>query len=70
MLNHVGKAGINVGILGPVYTMGQEVVLGHFESDDDWLINSFRDHFGLHQRKNGKVAMEVEVSNRHILRPN
>ena len=28
----------------------------------DWLLNSYKDHFGLHQgKKNVKVTMEFEV---------
>ena len=33
----------------------------------DWLLNSFWDHFGLHQGNNTRVTMKV--SKRHILRP-
>ena len=40
--------------------MDQEVFPGRCKSVD-WLLNSSRDHFGLHQGKNGKVTMEVEV---------
>ena len=49
--------------------MDQEVVPGCCKSVD-WLLNSFRDHFGLHHGKHGKVTMKVEVPKRHILRPN
>jgi hypothetical protein len=35
----------------------------------DWLLNSYKDHFGLHQGKNVRVTMEFEVSKRRILRP-
>ena len=35
----------------------------------DWLLNSSLDHFGLHQGKNDRVTMEVEVPKRIILRP-
>jgi hypothetical protein len=34
----------------------------------DWLLNSSRDHFGLHQQKNVIVTMEFEVPKRHVLR--
>jgi hypothetical protein len=27
----------------------------------DWLLKLFRDNFGLHQEKNGRGTMEVEV---------
>jgi hypothetical protein len=36
----------------------------------DWLLNSSQDHCGLHQGKNGRVTMEVEVPKWHILSPN
>ena len=49
--------------------MDQEVVLGRCKSDN-WLLNSSLDHFGLHQEKNGRVVMKVEVLKRCILRPN
>jgi hypothetical protein len=32
----------------------------------DWLLNSSRDHFGVHQGKNIKVTMEFEVPKTHI----
>jgi hypothetical protein len=48
--------------------MDQEVVFGQCKSID-WLLNSPKDHFGLHQGKNGRVTMKVEVLRRHILRP-
>ena len=51
---------LRLWILGPVYTMDQDVVLGHCKSVD-WLLNSSRDHFGFHQGENGRVTMEVEV---------
>ena len=35
----------------------------------DWLLNSFQDHFSLHQGKYVKVTMEFEVSKRHVLMP-
>ena len=35
----------------------------------DWLLNSSRDHSGLHQGWNVRVIMEFEVPKRHILRP-
>jgi hypothetical protein len=51
--------------LGLVYTMDQEVVLGRCKSVH-WLLISSQDHFGLHQGKNGKVTMKVEVPTRYI----
>ena len=50
--------------LGPVCNMDQEVVTVHCKSVD-WLLNSFQNHIGLHQGKNGRVPMEVEVLKRH-----
>ena len=50
--------GVWVG--GPVYTMDHEVVPGQ-SKNIDWLLISFRDNFGLHQRKNGRGTLEVEV---------
>ena len=35
----------------------------------DWLLNSSHDHFGLHPKKNVKVAMGFEVPKRRMLRP-
>ena len=35
----------------------------------DWLLNSSRDDFSLHQGKNVRVTMEFGVPQRHILRP-
>jgi hypothetical protein len=35
----------------------------------DWLLNSFRDHFGLRQGKIVKVIVEFKVPKRHCLRP-
>jgi hypothetical protein len=35
----------------------------------DWLLNSYREHFGLHQGENVKVTMEFEVPKIHISRP-
>ena len=34
----------------------------------DWLLNSSRDHVGLHQGKNVKVTMKFEALERHISR--
>ena len=34
----------------------------------DRLLNSYRDHFGLHQGKNIIVTLKFEVSKRHIVR--
>ena len=55
-------------LLGGVYTMDREVVLRPCKICD-WLLNSSRDHFGLHQGENVIVTMEFEVPKRHILRP-
>ena len=52
--------------LGLVYTMDQEVIPGRCKSID-WLLNSSWDLFGLHQGKNGRVTMEVEVPERNNL---
>ena len=35
----------------------------------DWLLNSTRDHFGLHQGKHVRVTMDFGVRRRHIVRP-
>ena len=35
----------------------------------DWMLNSSRDHFRLHQGKNVKVTMEFKVPKKHILGP-
>ena len=48
--------------------MDHEVVLGPCKIRD-WLLNSSHDHFGLHQGKMVRVAMEFEVPKRHILKP-
>ena len=48
--------------------MDHEVVPGSCKSID-WLLNSSQDHFGLHQEKNVRVIMEVEVPKGYILRP-
>jgi hypothetical protein len=34
----------------------------------DWLLNSYWDHFGLHQGKYVRATMKFEVSILHILR--
>ena len=47
--------------------MDQEVVREHCKRVD-WVLS--RDHFGLHQGKNGRVIMEVKVPKIHISRPN
>ena len=57
------------GSLGMVYTMDHEVVPGHCKSVD-WLLNSSQDHFSVHQGKNGRVIMKVEVPKVHISRHN
>jgi hypothetical protein len=46
---------------GPVYTMDHEVGLGLCKAVGS-LLKLSRDNFGLHQEKNGRGAMEVEVS--------
>ena len=51
-----------------VYTMDHEVVPWPCKICD-WLLNSSWDHFGLHQGRNVRVTMEVEVLKRHNLRP-
>ena len=43
-------------LLGVVYTMHHEVVLRPYNICD-WLLNSSRDHFGLHQDKVVKATM-------------
>ena len=48
--------------------MDHEVVQGLCKLYD-WLLNSSRDHFGLHQRENSRVTMEVEVPDKHVIRP-
>jgi hypothetical protein len=35
----------------------------------DWLLNSFRDDYDLHQGKNVRVTMKFEAPKRHTLRP-
>ena len=35
----------------------------------DWLLNSSRYHFSLHQGKDVKLAIELKAPKRHILRP-
>ena len=55
---------------GSVYAMDHEVVPGHCNKSVDWLLNSSRDHFGLHQGEHGRVTMEVEVTKMHISRDN
>ena len=35
----------------------------------DWLLNSYEDHFILHQEKNVRATMEFKVPKRHMLRP-
>ena len=53
---------------GVVYTMDHEVVSRPCNICD-WLLNSSRDYYGLHQdKKNVKVFMERKVSQRHVLR--
>ena len=54
--------------VGGVYTMDHEVVPRPCKICD-WLLNSFWDHFGLHQGNFIKVTMEFKVSKRHILKP-
>ena len=45
---------------GAIYTMDHEVGPGLYKATD-WLLKLSRDNFGLHQEKNGKGIMEVEV---------
>ena len=45
-----------------------KVVLGLCKSVD-WLLNSSRDRYGLHQGKSVRVTMEDEIPKRRILRP-
>ena len=47
--------------------MDQEVVPGRCKSVD-WMLNSSRDYFILHQGKNDRVTMEVEVPKLRIRR--
>ena len=54
-------------LLGVVYTMDHKVVPRPCNICE-WLLNSFRDHFGLH-RGNVRVTMEFHVPKRHVLRP-
>ena len=54
--------------LGVIYAMDHEVFPGPCKNVD-WLLNSFQNHFSLHQRKSVRVIMEVEVPKRHILMP-
>jgi hypothetical protein len=51
-----------------VYTMDNEVVPRPCKIYD-WLLNSSRDHFSLHQGKNFRVTIKFEVPIIHILRP-
>ena len=55
-------------IEGIVYTMEREVAPRPCKIHD-WLLNSSRDHLGLHQGQNVKVIMEFEVPKRHIRGP-
>ena len=55
-------------VSGVVYTMHHEVVPRPCEIYD-WLLDSSRDHFGLHQGKIVIMAMELEVIKIRILRP-
>jgi hypothetical protein len=58
----------HIGDLGVVYIMDHEVVPRPCKICD-WLLNSSEDHFILHQGKNVKAVMELEVPKRHMLRP-
>ena len=51
-----------------VYTMDPKVV-PRLCKICDWLLNSSRDHFSLHQWKNVKVTMAFKVPKRHVVRP-
>jgi hypothetical protein len=56
-------------ILGVVYTVDHEVIPRPYKICD-WLLNSSKDHFGVHQgKKNLRLTMEFKVPKRHILRP-
>ena len=46
--------------LGAVYTMDHEVGPWLYKAVD-WLLKLSRDNFGLHQEKNSRGTMEVEV---------
>ena len=54
-------------LLGDVYTMDHEVVPRPCKIFN-WLLNSSRDYFGLHQEKNVRVTMEFKVPESHIVR--
>jgi hypothetical protein len=55
-------------ILGVVYNMDHEAV-PRPRKICDWLLNSSRDHFGLHQgKKNVIVTMKFEVPKIHVVR--
>ena len=58
----------NLWVLRVFYTMNHEVVPRPCKICD-WLVDSSRDHFGLHQGRNIRMTMELEVPKRHILRP-
>ena len=55
--------------LGAVYTMDHEVGPWLYKAID-WLVKLSRDNCGLHQEKNGRGTMEVEVPKIKFLRPN
>jgi hypothetical protein len=50
--------------------MDHEVGPGLCKAATDWLLKLSRDNFGLHQEKNGRGTIEVEVPKIQILRPN
>ena len=65
ILFKVGRGQAKVGV---VYTMDHEVIPRSCKICN-WLLNSFQDHFGLHQEKIIRVTMSLEVPKRHILKP-
>jgi hypothetical protein len=54
-------------VQGVAYIMDHEVV-PRPNKICNWLLNSSRDHFGLHQGQNVRVTMEYEIPKGHILR--
>ena len=54
--------------LGVVYSMDHKVVPSSSKTCD-WLLNSSKDHFGVHEEKYVRVIMEPEVTKRPIHRP-
>ena len=54
--------------LGAVYAMDHELVPRPSEAYD-WMLNSFREEFGLHQAKNVKEPTDIEVPKEQYLSP-